>query len=77
MFKMRSRRQRDPISVNLFVLALETVFIMFKCNQNIQVKRITYHGFLYTAYTDETTFFIKSKDPVIELLTLIRFGWVT
>ena len=46
MFKMRSRRQRDPASVNAFAFALKTVFTMFKSNQNIQPKRIVDHDFL-------------------------------
>ena len=40
---------------------------MIKSNLNIQPINIFDHDFLYTAYADDTIFFIKNKDSVIEL----------
>ena len=74
---MGSKRKRDPVSVNLFILAFKAIFIMFKSNQNIRPQRIIDHGFLYIPYADEAVFFIKRKDLVIELLILIRLGGET
>ena len=59
-FKLeRGTQQGDPISAYLFILVLEIAFILIKTNNNIEGLNIFNHNFLYTAYTDDTTFFYK------------------
>ena len=60
----REAKQGDPISVYLFVLALELYFILIKSNKNIHGINIFNHDFLYTAHADDTTFFLKDLDSV-------------
>ena len=63
----RGARQGDPISAYLFVLCLEILFIMIKKEKNIRGLNIFDHLFLYTAYADDTTFFLKDKDSINHL----------
>ena len=67
-----SIRQRDPVSPYLFTLDLEVVFAVIKSNQNIHQLRTFEHDFVYLAYVEHTTFFIKNQADVIE--TLKAFG---
>ena len=68
-FKLeRGTRQEDPISSYIFFLVLDVVVIVIKSNQNIDKLRIFEHGFLYTAYANDTTFFVKDQTSVIEIL---------
>ena len=83
-FKLeRGTRQGDRISAYLFILVLEVVFAVIKSNQNIDqmqtvIKsnqninklRIFEHDFLYTAYADDTIFFVKNQTSVIEILKI-------
>ena len=52
-----------------FVLALEIFFILIKTNNNIQGIEIFNHEFLYTAYADDTTFFVKDLNSVKVILS--------
>ena len=64
-FKLeKGARQGDPISAYLFILILEIVFLSIKENKNIKGLNIFNHTFLYTAYADETTFFLKDKESL-------------
>ena len=47
---------------------LEVVFAVIKSNQNIDKLKLFEHDFLYTAHTDDITFFIKNKTSVIGIL---------
>ena len=60
----RGAKQGDPISSYLFTFALELFFILIKSNKNIHGINIFNHDFLYTAYADDTTFFLKDLDSV-------------
>ena len=56
-FKLeRGTLQEDPISAYLFILVLEIFFIFVKSNPKVKGLNICKDEFLYTAYTDDTTF---------------------
>ena len=53
-------RQGDRISAYLFILVLEIAFIFIKENKNIKGINIFDNIFLYSAYVDDTTFFLRN-----------------
>ena len=53
----------------MFVLALEIFFILIKTNSDIQGIEIFNHEFSYTAYADDTTFFVKYLNSVRVILS--------
>ena len=68
-FKLeKGTRQGDPISACLFILVLEIFFLCIKENKNIKGLNIFNHIFLYTAYADDTTFFLKDKESLTEVI---------
>ena len=70
-FKLeKSPRQSDPISAYHSILVLEIVFMSVKENKSIKSLKIFNHTFLCTAYTDNTTFFLKDKESLIEVMKL-------
>ena len=56
------------MSPYLFILALEVVFAVIKSNQSIHQLITFEHNFLYPAYVEYTTFFIKNQADVIDIL---------
>ena len=61
-FKLeKGTQQGDPISAYLFILVLEKVYLSIKENKKIKGLNIFNHTFLYTAYADDITFFLKDK----------------
>ena len=68
-FKLnRGARQGDPISAYLFILALEILFFLIKENARIKWLNIFDHCYLYSAYADDTTFFLKSVNSIKEMV---------
>ena len=69
-FKLeRGTQQGDLISAYLFILVLEIFFIFVKNNPKVKGLNIFKHEFLYTAYGDDTTFFLKDRNSIIELMS--------
>ena len=62
----RGARQSDPISAYLFILCLEIVFILIKANKRVKGINIFEHTYLYLAYADDTTFFLRDKISIKE-----------
>ena len=52
-------RQGYPISAFLFILELEILFLLIKTKPEIAGLTIFDHCYLYSAYADDTTFFLK------------------
>ena len=68
-FKLqKGARIGDPISAYLFILVLEMVFLSIKKNKKIKGHNISNHAFLYTAYADGTTFSLKDKESLVEVI---------
>ena len=68
-FKLeRGARQGDPMSAYLFILVSEKKNLFVKNNPKIKGLNIFKHVFLYTAYADDTTFFLKDRNSIIELI---------
>ena len=57
----------DPISAYVFILCLETLFIVIKNEPNIKGIEIFEYCYLYTAYANDTTFFLKDENSVVHL----------
>ena len=55
----RGARQGDPISAYLFILALEILFHLIRSKPEIKGLAIFDQCHLYSAYADDTTFFLK------------------
>ena len=63
-------RQGDLISAYLFILVLEIVFLFTKESKKINGLNIFDKTFLYTAYAEDTTFFLTDTKSVIELMNI-------
>ena len=57
----RGTRQGDPILTYLFIIALEVVFSLIKTNPDIEGLQFFSYTFLYSAYADDTTFFLRNE----------------
>ena len=58
--------------VTYFFLVSKVAFTVIKSNQNIDKLRIFEYGFLYTAYANDTTLFIKNQTSVIEIVKVFN-----
>ena len=69
-FKLeRGTRQGDLISAYLFMLVLEISFIFVKNNPKVKCLNIFKHQFLYNAYADDITVFLKDRNSIIKLMS--------
>lgn len=59
----------------MFILVLKTGFLAIKSNKDIKRLIIFDQEFLDTAYADDTTFFLKDKEPVFEISKILNFLW--
>ena len=62
----RGTRQGEPISGYLFTIVLEVIFALINANTNIGDLQFFTHNFLYSAYADDTTFFLRNEKSVFE-----------
>ena len=69
----RGARQCDPISAFLFILALEILFLLIKTKPKIIGLPIFDHCYLYCAYADGKTFFLKDTISIKIWLTLFIY----
>ena len=68
-FKLeRGARQGDPISAYLFITVFEVVFSLIKANPDIEGLQFFSHTFLYSAYADDTNFFLRNQKSATEVI---------
>ena len=65
-------RQGDPISAFLFILVLEIALKLIKENKNMHGLNFFCHTFFCTAYTNDSTFFLKQKESVKEVMNVFN-----
>ena len=69
----RDARQDDPISADLFVLALEILFHFIKSKPAIKGLAIFDNCYLYFAYADDITFFLQDTVSIKHMVNTIYF----
>ena len=57
----------------LFILALEILFILIKSKPEIEGMTIFAYNYLYSAYADDTTFFLKDIISVKHIVDTFHF----
>ena len=68
-FKLeRETRQGEPILAYLFIIALEVVFSVIKENPDIEGLKLFSDTFLYSAYADDATFFLRNEKSATEVI---------
>ena len=56
----------------LFFLALDVLFALIKSKKEVSPLNIFDYEILYTAYADDTTFFVKDLNSAKELLSNLK-----
>ena len=65
--------QNDPISAYLFILPLEIAFSLIKNDSSIKCIKVFDYAFLYTAYVDDSTLFLKDLTSIKKLLNIFSY----
>ena len=73
----RVSRQGDRISVFLFILVLEILFPLIKTTSDIAGQANFDHCYLYSAYADDTTFFLKYTISKKNMVDTFHFFWTS
>ena len=68
----RRAQQGDPISAYLFIL-VKVLFTLINNNELIQGLDILSYRFPYSAYADDSTFFLRNIDLVKDIKTIFIF----
>ena len=72
-FKLeKGTRQGDQISAYLFIIVLEVIFLNIIQNSHIKDIKVFDKEFIYTAYADDTNFFLQNKNSVKMLLEVFH-----
>ena len=61
------------MSAYLFIFCLVILFLLIKNNKNTNGIKMFENTFLYIAYADDRTFFLKDKNSIKELLNTISY----
>ena len=69
----RGARQDDTISAYFFVLALEILFQLIKSKPDIKGLTIFNHCYLYSAYPDDTTFFLQDAISIKRMVDVFFY----
>ena len=69
----RGACQGHPISAFLFILALKIVFVLINIKPDIAGLTIFDHCYLYSAYADDTTFFLKDTISIRNMVDTFHF----
>ena len=71
-FKLeRGTRQGDPVSACLFIITLEIVFSLINANPDFEGLQLFSHMFLYSAYADDTIFFLRNEKSATEVIKTV------
>ena len=65
-------RQGDPISAYIFIIAIEALFVSIEQNNNVKPLQLLDHTFLYTAYADDATFFLRESESIKYLVQELK-----
>ena len=69
----RGARQGDLISAFLFILALKILFLLIKSKPEMAGLTIFDHCYIYFAYADDTTFFLKDTISIKNMVDTFHF----
>ena len=72
----RSAHQMDPISVYLFILTSEILFLLLEKHSKIKGMGIFGQCFFYTVYTDDTTVFLIDSNSISNLVEIFNTFFV-